>query len=178
MTGIDIILGGLLAFGLVKGFWKGLFAEAASLVALLAGLFIAVKFSQLTANILEGNLSDDPATAGVIAFAITFLAVVIAIILLGKVFTKLADLSGLGIFNRILGGVFGFLRMALMLSVLLNFFLKLNHNNTIAAKKTLDGSMFFYPLLDVSAYIFPVFEDWFQSVDEEEVKDQEKATTP
>ncbi|WP_294823433.1 CvpA family protein [uncultured Flavobacterium sp.] len=162
MTGIDIILGGLLAYGLIKGFWKGLFVELASLISLIAGVFVAVKFSQLTASILEGTLSDDPATAGVIAFAITFLAVVISIALLAKVFTKLADYSGLGLMNRVLGGVFGFMRMALVVSVLLNFFLKLNFDHELVKKETLSGSFFFYPLVEVSAYIFPVFEDWFR----------------
>ncbi len=162
MTGIDIILGGLLIYGLIKGFWKGLFVELASLASLIAGIFIAVKFSQLTAGVLEGSLSDDPATAGVIAFAITFLAVVIGITLLAKVFTKLADYSGLGLMNRVLGGVFGFMRMVLVVSVLLNFFLKLNFENNFVKKETLDGSLFFYPLLEVSAYIFPVFEAWFR----------------
>ncbi|MEL1245137.1 CvpA family protein [Flavobacterium sp. DGU11] len=162
MTGLDIILGGLLLYGLGKGAYKGLFVELASLVSLIAGIFIAVKFSQLTANVLEGTLTDDPATAGVVAFAITFIAVVVGIMLLAKVFTKLADYSGLGLMNRLLGGVFGFLRMVLVLSVLLNFFLKLNHNHALAEKKTLDESLFFYPLLEVSAYIFPVFEEWFR----------------
>jgi len=162
MTGIDIILGGLLIYGLIKGFWKGLFVELASLVSLIAGLFIAVKFSQLTANLLEGTLSDDPATAGIIAFAITFLAVVIGITLLAKVFTKLADYSGLGLMNRVLGGVFGFMRMVLVVSVLLNFFLRLNFDHGLVKKETLDGSLFFYPLVEVSTYIFPVFEDWFR----------------
>lgn len=162
MTGIDIILGGLLIYGLIKGFWKGLFVELASLVSLIAGLFIAVKFSQLTASLLDGALSDDPATAAVIAFAITFLAVVIGITLLAKVFTKLADYSGLGLMNRVLGGVFGFMRMVLVVSVLLNFFLKLNFNHDFVKKETLDGSFFFYPLVEVSTYIFPVFEDWFR----------------
>lgn len=162
MAGIDIILGGLLLFGLVRGLWKGLFIELASLVSLIAGVFIAVKFSQLTASLLEGSVTDDPATAGVIAFAITFLAVVIGIILLGKVFTKLAESSGLGLMNRILGGVFGLMKMALILSVVLNFFMKLNFDHNFIKKETLDGSLLFYPLLEVSAYIFPVFEDWFR----------------
>ena len=162
MAVIDIILGGLLLYGLIKGAWKGLFVELASLVSLIAGIFIAVKFSQLTAKVLEGTLTDDPATAGIIAFGITFIAVVVAIILLAKVFTKLADYSGLGLMNRLLGGVFGFMRMVLIVSVLLNFFLKYNINHNFVKKETLDGSLFFYPLLEVSAYIFPVFEDWFR----------------
>ena len=45
MTGIDLILGGILLYGLIKGLWKGLFIELASLVSLLLGIYLAIKFS-------------------------------------------------------------------------------------------------------------------------------------
>lgn len=164
MTGIDIVLGALLAYGLVKGIWKGLFVELASLIALLAGIFIAVKFSL----VIGDAISDEPSrTASVTAFIITFIIVVVAITLLAKVFTGLADFAGLGLINRLLGGVFGFLKMVMVLSVLLNFFLKVNTSSAFAEQKTLDDSVFFYPVLSVSNYIFPSLEEWFTEYKEE-----------
>lgn len=161
MAVIDIILGSILLYGLIKGLWKGLFTELAGLISLLAGIFIAIKFSGFTGSILEGHVSWEPKYISITAFAITFIAVVAAIIVLGKVFTKLAGFAGLGIFNRIFGGVFGFLKMVLILSVSLNFFLKLNSNNSFAEKETLDNSVLFYPVLEVSNILFPVLEEWF-----------------
>lgn len=160
MKFIDIILGGLLLFALVRGLWKGLITELASLVALFAGIFIAIKFSGYVGTLLAGKM-ENPKYISIVAFAITFIAVVIGIIMLAKVFTKLADLSGLGLVNRILGGVFGCMKMVLLLSVSLNFFLKINAANTFAENKTLEESVFFYPILSVSNYIFPVLQDWF-----------------
>ena len=93
---------------------------------------------------------------------------VAAILVLGKVFTKLASFAALGWLNRLLGGLFGFLKMALILSVSLNFFLKINSNNTFAEQKTLDGSFFFYPVLEVSNTIFPVLEEWFAEFNKKE----------
>ena len=162
MTGIDLILGGILLYGLIKGLWKGLFIELASLVSLLLGIYLAIKFSGVIGNMFDSQLPDDPKNAAIIAFIITFLAVVIGITLLAKVFTKIADFSGLGLLNRLLGGFFGLLKTALILSVALNFFLRINTGNTIAKKETLDGSTFFYPLLQMSDLIFPVLEDWFR----------------
>ena len=106
MTGIDLILGGLLLYGFIKGLWKGLFIELASLVSLLLGIYLAVKFSGFVSGMFDGQLPDDPKTAAIAAFIITFLAVVIGITLLAKAFTKIADFSGLGLLNRILGGMF------------------------------------------------------------------------
>jgi membrane protein required for colicin V production len=167
MTSIDIILGGLLAYGLGKGLWKGLFAELASLISLLAGIFIAVKFSGIVGGIL-GSETSNSRYISVIAFAVTFIAVVVAIILLAKVFTTLASFASVGWLNRLLGGMFGFLKMVLIVSVSLNFFLKINVNNWFAKKETLDNSLFFYPVLEVSNTIFPVLEDWFKEFRKED----------
>ena len=45
MNYLDLILGGLIAYGAVKGFFKGLIIEAASLLALLLGVVCALLFS-------------------------------------------------------------------------------------------------------------------------------------
>jgi len=161
MEFIDLVLGGLLLYGLGKGLWKGLIAELAALVSLFIGIFVAIKFSGFVGTKLAGHM-ENPKYISVIAFAITFIGVVIGIILLAKVFTKLAGITGLGLVNRILGGFFGLLKMVLILSVSLNFFLKINSTNLFAEKKTLDESVFFYPVLSVSNLIFPVLEDWFK----------------
>jgi len=161
MTGLDIILCCILGYGVFNGIRKGLFVELASLVSLLLGIYIAIKFSGVVGGFFDGHLPEDPKTAAVVSFIITFIAVVVAITLLAKFMTKIADFSGLGLVNRIMGAVFGLLRTILILSVLLTFFVKINHNNFIAEKKTLDESMFFYPILKVSNIIFPVLEEWF-----------------
>lgn len=157
---IDIILGSLLAFGLIKGLMKGLFVELASVVSLLVGIFVAVKFSGFVGSLLQGHLCN-PKYASITAFVLTFIAAVVGVILLAKAFTKVADFSGLGWLNRALGGLFGTIKMALILSVALNFFVKLNSTNALASKEAIDGSIFFNPILSISNYIFPVLKVWF-----------------
>lgn len=166
MEFIDIILGGLLAYGLIKGIWKGLFSELASVISLLAGIFIAVKFSAFLGKMLEGVVAN-PKHATALAFVVLFAAVVIGLMLVAKTFTKLADWAGLGIVNRLLGGLFGLIKTALILSVVLNFFQKLNAHGTLAKPETLNNSAFFYPVLDVSTAIFPVLEEWYSEPENE-----------
>lgn len=151
---IDIILAVLIGWGIVKGIYKGLFAELATLVALVAGLFVAIKFSGLL-------VGDKPGGGGLTMFFVVFIATVIGIYMLAKVFTKLAEAGGLGLVNRILGGLFGGIKVCLIVSVLLNFFLKINSTHIFAAEETLQNSIFFYPVLSVSNYIFPVLKVWF-----------------
>ncbi|RDI11985.1 CvpA family protein [Flavobacterium sp. AG291] len=161
MTFLDIILFCFLVWGVINGLRKGLFVELASLVSLLLGIYVAIKFSGAVGHYLDGSLPEDPKTAAITAFIITFIAVVVGITLLAKVLTKIADFSGLGLMNRILGAFFGLLRMILVVSVVLTLFVKINFNNTFASQETLDKSMFFNPILKVSNMIFPTLKEWF-----------------
>ena len=67
MTGIDLILGGILLYGLIKGLWKGLFIELASLVSLLLGIYLAIKFSGVVGSLFDSQLPDDPGNAAIVS---------------------------------------------------------------------------------------------------------------
>ena len=111
MSVIDIVLGALLLFGLIRGFSKGLFVEIASLLALVLGVYGAIHFSFYVSNYLNPQVDWSEQTMNIVAFAITFVIIVIAISLAGKALTKLADFATLGILNKLLGGVFGALKI-------------------------------------------------------------------
>ena len=167
---LDIFLGVFLMYGLIRGLWNGFFVELASLVSLLLGIFIAIKFSYLMKAWLENHGSWNPKTVQVAAFALTFILVVVGVSLLGKIFTKLADFAPLGLFNKLLGGIFGVLKTILMLSVLLNLFEKVNANHTFANQETLDNSAFYHPVRAVSKFIYPSIEEWFTAFKSEDFK--------
>lgn len=158
---LDIILGIFLAYGLIRGIWNGFFVEFASLISLMPGIYIAIKFSFITAEFLSDIFSWNPKTIAIWAFILTFIAVVLGVSLLAKFFTTVANFASLGIFNKIAGGVFGVLKMCLILSFALALFQKINFNNTFAEKETLDNSLFYHPILKISEFVFPVFEEWF-----------------
>lgn len=164
MNILDIILLVFLLFGFIRGLWSGFFVSLASFISLLAGVFIAIKFSSFTAEILRNHLSQEGKYLEIIAFAITFIAVVIGIMLLAKVFTKIADFSGLGWINKILGGVFGLLKTILILSVFLHFFEKINQNHVLISEEALQESMLYEPVSEISEIIFPTLTGWFDNL--------------
>ena len=53
MNILDIILGGILAWGAIRGFQKGLILQVASLVALVLGVYCSVEFSHIAADFLD-----------------------------------------------------------------------------------------------------------------------------
>ncbi len=155
MSVIDIVLGALILFGLVRGFMKGLFVEVASLVALVAGVYGAIHFSNFAAAFLQTKTEWNEKTINITAFAITFVIIVLAIGLAGKALTKLANFAALGIINKLAGGIFGALKIALILSVILNVFDKLNNTITLLDDETKQESATYKPVKSLVPMIFP-----------------------
>ncbi|MDC3260436.1 CvpA family protein [Winogradskyella sp.] len=155
MSIIDIVLGALLLFGLIRGAIKGLFVEIASLCALVLGVFGAIHFSYFVSDLLESKVDWDEKTMNIIAFATTFVIIVLAISLAGKALTKLADFAALGILNKLLGSVFGALKIGLILSVLLIVFNKLNKTLPFMEEDQLEESILYKPVKSLAPMIFP-----------------------
>ena len=170
MSIIDIVLGALLLFGLIRGAMKGLFVEVASLVALVLGVYGAIHFSSFAAGFLEPNVDWNEKTINIVAFAITFVLIVLAISLAGKALTKLADFAALGIINKLAGGVFGALKIGLILSVILIVFNKLNNTLPFMEKDDLEESILYKPVKSLAPMIFPnLIKSEAEETPEEEV---------
>ncbi|TYA60191.1 CvpA family protein [Formosa maritima] len=155
MNVLDIVLAALLLFGLVKGVLKGFFVEIASLVALIAGIYGAIHFSNYAAEILVEQVDWSEQTVNITAFAITFVVIVLVISLAGKALTKLADFAALGLFNKILGGVFGALKIGLILSIVLIIFDKMNKTILFVDEDNIEDSTLYKPVKTLAPMIFP-----------------------
>jgi membrane protein required for colicin V production len=155
MSIIDIVLGGLLLFGLIRGVMKGLFVEIASLVALVLGIYGAIHFSGFATEFLQSKVDWNDKTINIVAFAVTFVIIVLTISLAGKALTKLADFAALGILNKLLGGVFGAIKIGLILSVLLIVFDKMNNTLPFMEKEDLEESMLYEPVKSLAPLVFP-----------------------
>lgn len=155
MSVIDIVLGALLLFGLIRGLFKGLFVEVASLLALVLGIYGAIHFSDFAAGFLEIRTEWNEKTINITAFGITFVIIVLAISLAGKALTKLADFAALGMINKLLGGVFGALKIGLILSILLTVFDKMNNTLTFLEDDQTEDSVLYEPIKSIAPLIFP-----------------------
>ena len=155
MNTFDIIIAALLLFGFVRGLMKGLFVEVASLVALVAGVYGAIHFSYFLGDWLKSSVSWDEKYITLAAFAGTFVVIILAIATLGKVLTKIADFASLGILNKLLGGVFGALKIGLILSVIFIFFGKMNDTIPFVKQESLDASILYKPVKKIAPTIFP-----------------------
>jgi membrane protein required for colicin V production len=164
MSFLDIILGVLLAYGMFQGIRNGLFVELASLISLILGIYVAIKFSYLARVMLSGLVHWNPKTIQITAFVITFLVVVIGISIMAKVLTSVADFAQLGVINNLGGGFFRLIKTILIASIFFNLFEKVNFNNIIAKKETLDNSLFYRPIQKTAGFIYPSIEKWYDDL--------------
>ena len=155
MNVFDIVIAALLIFGFVRGVMKGLFVEVASLAALIGGVYGAIHFSYFIGDFLKEAFSWSQEYISLAAFAGTFIIIIVTISLLGKMLTKLADFAALGVINKILGGVFGAIKIGLILSVVFIFFGKMNDTIQFVKKETLDESILYAPVRKIAPTIFP-----------------------
>ncbi len=154
MSFLDIVLGILLLFGLIKGLKNGLLIEIASLVALVAGLYGAIHFSYIVGDYLSEHLHWDENYMNVTAFIITFVIIILLVSMVGRILTKIVDFAMLGLLNRIAGGIFGMLKVAVILGAFFIFF----HNSVfkfgILKEETLESSVLYEPVKEIGAFVF------------------------
>ncbi|MEE2771398.1 MAG: CvpA family protein [Bacteroidota bacterium] len=155
MNSVDIILSLVLLYGLVRGFFRGFLVELASLVGIVAGIYGAVHFSQYVGTLLSDLFDWKPEYLNLIAFALTFILIVFLVSLAGKALTKVASLAMLGLVNKLLGAVFGFLKSAFVASVIIMFFSATNEHVEIVEAETLEDSVLYEPVESIAPVILP-----------------------
>lgn len=151
---LDILLGIPLIWGLWKGLKNGLFMEIASIVALIAGIFGAIHFSYITGNYLSEHFEWDERNMSIIAFIITFILIIIIVHLAGKLLTKVANFAMLGLLNKIAGGIFGVLKVAIILGAAFIFFDRMDSTFNLLDDETKEESILYQPIREVGALLF------------------------
>jgi membrane protein required for colicin V production len=156
MNWIDFIIIILLVFGLARGFINGFIKELASLLALILGIWGAIKFSTFTAGRLYDYFDMTGRYVGIIAFMITFIIIVILIHFLGMLIDKFADNLSLGFLNSLLGLFFGVFKTALILSVVFVVLNAIDAKHHFLPKEKIENSRLYNPIADIAPAIFPI----------------------
>ena len=151
---LDILLGIPLIWGLWKGLNNGLFMEIASIAALIAGIYGAIHFSYITGNYLSEHLEWDERNMSIIAFVITFVLIIIIVHLAGKLLTKVANFAMLGLLNKVAGGIFGILKVAIILGAAFIFFDRIDNTFNLLDDDTKEQSILYQPIKDIGGLIF------------------------
>jgi len=174
MNYLDIILAIPLLWAVYRGFTKGLVIEVASLAALILGIWGAIRFSWFTADWLTRQWEWSSPSLPVVSFAITFLAIVMAVHLVARLVDKLVRAVALGPFNRILGVVFGVAKMGFILSIVLVIVNAIDRSARFIPEKDREESVLYGPVSSFAPALFPYlnFEEIRDRVRPEEHREE------
>jgi len=122
----DVTLGMIIIILSIKGFMNGFVKELFGLLGLVGGIFVASRMSDEAAKFIDINVYhlSSPSALKLIGF-ISILGTIWGVcVILGILFSKLTDASGLSFVNRLLGLIVGggkyFLIFALIITALSN----------------------------------------------------------
>lgn len=155
----DWLLIAILTCSTVMAFIRGLLIELFGLGGLIAGVLLASWNYPALAGVLERVITET-AIANVVAFLLIAVGVMIVSALVGKALHHTADAIGLGIFDRLLGAVFGYLRGCLLCVAILMSITAFLPPTTAVAKSSLSP----YFLAGAHAVSFVVPHDLRQRI--------------
>ena len=156
MNWIDATILIILIISAVNGFINGLVKEAASLAALILGIWGAIKFSFFTAGKLYDYFDMTGRYVGIIAFLITFAIIVVIIHFIGILADKIVNAVSLGFVNRLLGILFGLLKSVLIMSVFFVILNAIDARRPFLPKDRIEESKFYNTISDFAPVIFPI----------------------
>lgn len=166
MSWIDIVIIVILLWSAYQGFTKGFIIAVASLAALILGILGAIMFSGYTAGILSEKLEMKPDTINLIAFAVTFVLIVITTHLVAFFTDKIVKAVALGFANRIAGILFNLLKTVMIISVILVILARIDEKASFLPGTEIQKSKLYKPLRAFAPLIFPYLRSGYEKIKE------------
>lgn len=149
----DIVIILITLFLGLKGLFKGFIKEVFGLLGIVGAIFIASRISLEVGNVVASILNiENESTIKLLGFIISVIAIWFVIYSLGIIVSKIFSASGLGIFDRVLGFIFGAAKVFLIFSIIAYAI-----NSIDSFKKSIDenfsNSIVMPHLISVGSYI-------------------------
>jgi membrane protein required for colicin V production len=152
---LDIVIVIILLIGAIRGYIKGFFIQSLTLVALILGIWMGIKFNPLLTEWLIKIFGLKASYTPYVSFVIIFIIIVVAIHYLGVLFTKVLDKQVIGTLNHIGGLIFGIVKMAFLTSICLFLFQKFDTGEKYLTANAKKQSKFYEPISKIAPAIFP-----------------------
>ena len=147
MNSLDLFILIPIIAGFTFGLFRGLVKELTSLAAVVLGIYGAKFFSPWLAAVLVRSFDFSARTAQPTAYFLLFLVIVVGLLFLSRIVDKVFESMSLGGLNKLFGGLFGALKYALILSVLINVFNVADDKFSIMNPTTKSASFAYEPVL-------------------------------
>jgi membrane protein required for colicin V production len=159
MNFVDIIIIVPLIYAAWVGFRKGLIIEVFTLLALLVGIYAGIHFSDWTSNLIRENIEIEGKYLPVVAFTLTFLAVGAMVFFAGKMIERMLKVVNLSPINKVLGLLFGLIKMVYTLSILIILLETYDERGNFIPANIKSESLFYEPVKVTASATIPAIEE-------------------
>jgi len=121
MNLFDVFITGIFGYCLIRGLFRGLIKELASIVGVLSGFYAAYTYYQEVATMMADWISNT-GYLNLVSFLIIFCFIFLAISIMGVLIKYLLNIVFLGWVDRLFGALFGIIKSILIASVLIIVF--------------------------------------------------------
>jgi len=118
MNSIDVVILIIILLFTIRGLFRGFILELSTLIGLVIGYLAAITYIGFLSALLQSFIPSAPASVlNIISFSLIFIGINILLKLAANLVTKTLKFAMLGWLNRLLGGLFGFVKSILILSI-------------------------------------------------------------
>ena len=157
MNYLDIIFIVPLIWAAYRGFKKGLIIEVSTLIAFGLGVWGGIHFSDFIANLITDSVESK--YVPLVSFGVTFILIVAAVFVLGKMLEKVINLVQLKLVNKVSGAAFGVAKVVLIISVILVIVNSYDQKAGIVPSDLKESSLLYQPFSDVSLKVIPALQN-------------------
>lgn len=147
MSALDALVFTIICLFVLRGLWVGFIRQMASMLALVLGFVVAGQYYGRSASLVTPFVSNHQ-LGFLVAYGLLFAIVFLGTIFIGLGFRKVVQVTMLGWFDRVMGGIMGaFKGLFLACIVFMSLAIFINGDNPLFTKSRL------YPLLERSTMI-------------------------
>lgn len=117
MNHFDILILTILAYGLIRGIFRGLVREISSIIGVLGGFFAAYSYYPHVAKSISVWIAN-PVYLNIVSYLLIFIGVILIVGILAVVIKYLLNIAYLGWVDRVFGALSGLLKAVLISCVL------------------------------------------------------------
>lgn len=169
MQTIDISIAVLLVIGLISGLRDGLVKQVAGLAGLIGGLLLGRAFYIPVGELLTDTFGMSEQTAHITAFILILIVVPLLFSLVGWLVSKILSAICLGWANRLLGGLVGVLKCALLVGVIITGIEFFDKQGTFISADKKESSALYYPIYEATSIFFAGIKEELKGLDSQAV---------
>lgn len=156
---LDIVLAVPLLWMLYQGFKRGFILEVSRLIALVAGIYLAARFSELLTEFTYRNTDITWDFLPIVSFAVILVAAIVLVYFFGKMLGQVVRMAAMGWADKAAGALFGLARAAMLISLALMMLGRFGALEKFSEGETAVQSYLYRPVASVAPFILPILED-------------------